>query len=44
MLVPLGSEPMSPALAQELVEWQSLASRSWEMFDYQHDSRNAARP
>ncbi|MEK7676384.1 MAG: AbrB/MazE/SpoVT family DNA-binding domain-containing protein [Verrucomicrobiota bacterium] len=38
LLVPLTSEPMSSALAQELAEWQSLASTSWEMFDYQHDA------
>ena len=38
LLVPLTSEPMSPALAQELAEWQALAPRSWEMFDNQHDA------
>ena len=38
LLVPLSSEPMSPVLAQELAEWQALASTSWEMFDYQLDA------
>lgn len=38
LLVPLTNEPMLPALAQELAEWQSLASSPWEMFDYQHDA------
>jgi bifunctional DNA-binding transcriptional regulator/antitoxin component of YhaV-PrlF toxin-antitoxin module len=35
LLVPLTDEPMSPALTQELAEWQSLAAGSWEMLDYQ---------
>lgn len=39
LLVPLTREPMSPALARELDQWQSLASTSWEMFEY----RDAAR-
>jgi hypothetical protein len=38
LLVPLTKEPMSPALAQELAQWQSLASSSWEMFDYQDET------
>jgi hypothetical protein len=38
LLVPLTNEPMSPALAQELAEWQSLAATSWELLDYQQDA------
>jgi bifunctional DNA-binding transcriptional regulator/antitoxin component of YhaV-PrlF toxin-antitoxin module len=39
LLVPLTNEPMSPGLAKELAEWQSLASASWETFDYVDDAR-----
>lgn len=38
LLVPLTDEPMSPALAQELEEWQSFAPASWEKFDYLNDA------
>jgi bifunctional DNA-binding transcriptional regulator/antitoxin component of YhaV-PrlF toxin-antitoxin module len=38
LLVPLTKEPISPALAQELEEWQSLAATSWEKFDYLNDA------
>ena len=32
LLVPLTGAPMSAALEQELAEWQSLGSETWEMF------------
>jgi bifunctional DNA-binding transcriptional regulator/antitoxin component of YhaV-PrlF toxin-antitoxin module len=35
LLIPLTDAPMSPELARELEEWQSLATSAWEMFDYQ---------
>jgi bifunctional DNA-binding transcriptional regulator/antitoxin component of YhaV-PrlF toxin-antitoxin module len=34
LLVPLTDEPMSPELAQELAEWQTLGATSWERFPY----------
>jgi hypothetical protein len=33
----LGDAPMSPELAEELAEWQSLGAESWEMFPYEED-------
>jgi bifunctional DNA-binding transcriptional regulator/antitoxin component of YhaV-PrlF toxin-antitoxin module len=33
LLVPLTDAPVSPELARELAEWQSMAASSWEMFD-----------
>jgi bifunctional DNA-binding transcriptional regulator/antitoxin component of YhaV-PrlF toxin-antitoxin module len=35
LLIPLTGAPMSPELAQEVAEWQSLAASSWEMFEDQ---------
>jgi bifunctional DNA-binding transcriptional regulator/antitoxin component of YhaV-PrlF toxin-antitoxin module len=34
LLVPLGDEPMSPALADELRAWQDLAAEGWDAFPY----------
>ena len=34
LLIPLTDAPMSPDLARELEEWQSLAASSWDMFEY----------
>lgn len=33
LLIPLTDAPMSPELAREAEEWQSLAASSWEMFE-----------
>ncbi|MGA2540926.1 MAG: AbrB/MazE/SpoVT family DNA-binding domain-containing protein [Verrucomicrobiota bacterium] len=33
LLIPLTNAPMSPELARELEDWQSLAASSWEMFE-----------
>jgi len=33
LLIPLTEAPMSPELARELEQWQSLAASSWEMFE-----------
>jgi AbrB family looped-hinge helix DNA binding protein len=37
LLVPFTNEPVSPELAQELTEWQSLGAAGWEMFPYEDD-------
>lgn len=39
LLVPLTDAPMSPELQRELAEWQSLGASTWEMFEYQDESR-----
>ncbi len=39
LLIPLTSAPMSPALSQELKEWQSLALSGWDKFEYDCDSQ-----
>ena len=38
LLVPLSQEPMSPALAKELDDWQSLAADSWKNSEYLNDA------
>ena len=38
LLIPLTDAPMSPELARELEEWQSLAASSWEMFEDKPES------
>jgi bifunctional DNA-binding transcriptional regulator/antitoxin component of YhaV-PrlF toxin-antitoxin module len=35
LLVPLTDAPMSPELARELAEWQSLSTESWSAFPYE---------
>ncbi len=35
LLIPLTDAPMSPELARELEDWQSLAASSWDMFEDQ---------
>lgn len=37
LLVPVTDAPMSEELAQELAEWQSLATESWNSFPYEAD-------
>ena len=34
LLVPLGEEPVSPALVEDLKAWQDLASEGWDAFPY----------
>jgi bifunctional DNA-binding transcriptional regulator/antitoxin component of YhaV-PrlF toxin-antitoxin module len=35
LLVPLTNEPMNADLEQELAEWQSLSTGTWDMFRYE---------
>lgn len=37
LLVPMGQAPMSPELAEELAQWQSLGAASWEMFPFDEE-------
>jgi bifunctional DNA-binding transcriptional regulator/antitoxin component of YhaV-PrlF toxin-antitoxin module len=41
LLVPLGEGPMSPELAEELAQWQSLGARSWEMFPFEEEGESS---
>ena len=34
LIVPMTDESMSQQLAQELADWQSLGTESWDMFSY----------
>jgi bifunctional DNA-binding transcriptional regulator/antitoxin component of YhaV-PrlF toxin-antitoxin module len=35
LLIPLTDLPMSPELAQELTDWQSLSAETWAEFPYE---------
>jgi hypothetical protein len=35
LLVPVGDEPMSSELAEELNAWQELSAESWDLFPYE---------
>ena len=37
LLVPMGQDPMSPELAEELAQWQALGATSWEMFPFDEE-------
>lgn len=39
LLVPLTDGPMSPELAAELSQWQSLGAGSWDQFPYEPGTR-----
>ena len=43
LLVPLTDAPMSPELAQELEEWQSLSGEAWETFPYEDKDESESR-
>lgn len=38
LIVPLTDEPMDPALAAELKEWQALGTQGWEQFPFEDDA------
>lgn len=35
LLVPMTDAPVNAELAEELAEWQSLSTETWEMFPYE---------
>lgn len=41
LLVPMGDQPMSQELAEELAQWQALGTQSWEMFPFEEEGESS---